>query len=259
MDIPSVSQNPGGSHGEEVHVEKVEKMEVGNKVQSFMVPVAIVLAGGLVGAGLYFGGGGKIPTVPSGLSNPPQGQTQTPPGGTVQVSVGDLPVLGEADAPVTIVEWSDFQCPFCERFFQTVEPRIRDEYVKTGKARFAYRDFAFLGQESLWAANAARCANEQGKFWEYHDLLFARQAGENEGAFNKDKLKGFARELKLDTAKFNSCLDSDKYTDAIEADIAAGRLAGVQGTPSTFINGIQVSGAQPWTNFQQLIEQELNK
>jgi len=260
MDTPSASPNPGASsHREEVHVEKVEKMEVVSRTQSFMVPLSIIVAGGLIGAGLYFGSGGKVPSVPlAPNTQQPSDTTGTFKSGA-EVTVGDLPALGNPDAPVTIVEWGDYQCPFCERFFQQVEPKIREEYVKTGKARLAYRDFAFLGQESLWASNAARCANEQGKFWEYHDLLFERQAGENQGAFNKDKLKSFGRDLKFDTAKFNSCVDSDKYVDAVERDTEAGRVAGVQGTPATFINGTLMSGAQPWSNFQQIIEQELKQ
>jgi len=260
MDIPNASQNPGVSpHGEEVHVEKVEKMEVVNRTQSFMVPLSIIVAGGLIGAGLYFGSSGKVPSVPSAPNTQQPSGTAGAPTGGGEVTIGDLPALGNPNAPVTIVEWGDYQCPFCERFFTQVEPKILEEYVTTGKARLAFRDFAFLGQESLWSANAARCANEQGKFWEFHDFLYGHQGGENQGAFNKDKLKGFAKELKLDTAQFNSCMDSDKYSDAVAKDTEAGRAAGVQGTPATFINGILVSGSQPFSNFQQIIEQELKK
>src|SRR3990167_3005650 len=106
--------------------------------------------------------------------------------GLVIAIAGELPkvssedfVLGDQNAPVTIIEYGDYQCPFCGKFFKETEPTLRENYIKTGKVKFVYRDFAFLGQESLWAANAAQCAGEQGKFWEYHDYLYGNQNGEN--------------------------------------------------------------------------------
>ncbi len=143
-------------------------------------------------------------------------------------------VLGNAGASVAFVEYSDFQCPFCERFFTATEPTIRD-YVSQGKIKFVYRDYAFLGPESTQAAQAAWCANDQGKFWEYHDYLFSHQNGENKGAFADKNLETFAATLGLDTTAFNSCLESGKYSQKVDDMMASGTKAGVTGTPKGFI------------------------
>ena len=132
-------------------------------------------------------------------------------------------------------------------------------YVKTGIVRFGYQHFAFLGPESRTAAIASECADEQGKFWDYHDKLFASQGGENQGAFSSDKLKKFAADLKLDTAKFNACLDSGKYASVVDNETASLQAMGVQSTPTFLVNGQPLSGAQPFATFQQLIESERNK
>lgn len=187
----------------------------------------------------------------------PQAAQPTP--GKVNVGTGDFPPLGNKDAKVTIVEFADFQCPFCEKLYSDALASIKKDYVDTGKAKLYYRNWAFLGQESVWAAEASECANEQGKFWEFHDYLFNHQGGENQGAFSKENLKGFAASLGLDTQQFSSCLDSDKYKNAVEKDLSDGKAAGVSGTPATFINGNVLVGAQPYSAFKDLIDKELNK
>jgi protein-disulfide isomerase len=138
-----------------------------------------------------------------------------------------------------------------------VEPTLLKDYVNTGKVTLVYKHSAFLGQESTWAAQAAECAADQGKFWQYHDLLFARQAGENQGAFTKDKLIGFAKELALDMAKFEPCLKNDQTLARVQADVQEGQAAGVRGTPSFFINQAPLVGAQPIEAFRAAIEQAL--
>ncbi|GAB4521419.1 MAG: hypothetical protein Fur0018_01900 [Anaerolineales bacterium] len=162
--------------------------------------------------------------------------------------------LGNPDAPVTILEFSDFQCPYCGRFFQDVEPEIRKQYVESGQVRIGYLHFAFLGQESLWAAEASECAADQSAFWEYHDKLFNSQNGENRGTFNKNNLKAFAADLGLDTKTFNQCLDGGKYTEYVKSQVDVGRQIGVQSTPTFLVNGQAVVGAQPFEAFQQAIE-----
>ena len=117
---------------------------------------------------------------------------------------------------------------------------------------------AFLGEESVWAAEASECAGDQDAFWEYYDKLFASQQGENQGAFNKDNLKQFAADLKLDTEAFNECMDSGKYTDIVNEQTAGAQQLGVRSTPSFVVNGTPIIGAQPFSAFQQLIESELN-
>jgi protein-disulfide isomerase len=125
--------------------------------------------------------------------------------------------------------------------------------------RVGYQHFSFLGNESQWSAEASECAAEQNAFWEYHDALFAGQAGENQGAFNKDKLKGFAAGLGLDSAAFDECLDSGKYAALVANQTQYLQSLGVQSTPTFVVNGQALVGAQPFEAFQQLIESELNK
>jgi len=129
--------------------------------------------------------------------------------------------------------------------------------VKTGKVRFGYLHYAFLGPESQRAAEASECAAEQGAFWPYHDRLYERQAGENRGAFSQDNLKQFAVELGLDGRAFNACLDSGKYAAVVRADTAAGESLGVKGTPAFLANGRPLVGALPFEAFRQVIETEL--
>ena len=162
--------------------------------------------------------------------------------------------MGDPDAPVTIIEFADFQCPYCGRFFAETKPQIDEQYMQSGEVRFAYFNFAFLGPESNWAAEAAECASDQNKFWEYHDKLYASQAGENQGAFNKDNLKKFAEELGLDTSTFDECLDSGKYTQLVQDESSLASSIGVRSTPTFLINGQAVVGAQPYEIFQQTID-----
>lgn len=179
------------------------------------------------------------------------------PTGPVDVSEGHLPILGEKDAKVTVIEFADFQCPFCEKYHKEITPNLKKDYIDSGKVKFAYRHYAFLGQESSDAALASECANEQDKFWEFHDYLFDNQAGENQGAFAKDKLKEFAVALGLNSAQFNECLNSAKYKDNVDKDIAEGGKAGVNGTPATFVNGILISGAVPYAELKAQIDTAL--
>lgn len=161
---------------------------------------------------------------------------------------------GDENAPITMIEFADFQCPFCGRHFLQTEPQIKTEYMDAGKVRTGYVNLAFLGQESIWAAEAAECASDQDQFWEYHDYLYNHQAGENQGAFSKDNLKKFAVELGLETAAFNDCLDSGKYTTQIQEDTRAAQGMGFRSTPSFLINGQTIVGAQPFANFQAVID-----
>ena len=161
---------------------------------------------------------------------------------------------GEEDAPVTMIEFSDFQCPFCGRFFTQTLPLIEEQYLKTGKVKFVYKDFPLesIHPMALPAALAARCAGEQGKFWEYHDIIF-----ENQALLSDSSLKQWASDLGLNTGDFNSCLDSQKYLSEIRKDLQEGEAAGIRGTPGFLINGQLISGAQPFNVFQQAIESQL--
>ncbi len=171
-------------------------------------------------------------------------------------------VLGDPDAPVTMVEFSDYQCPFCLRYFQETLPDLKKNYVDTGKVRYVFKDFpiAQIHPQAAKAAEAARCAGEQEGYWEMHDRLFQGQQAEwqnNPDAVNV--FKSYAKELDLDTAAFDACLDSGKYADAVAANLDEGIRAGVTGTPAFFINGEPVSGAQPYAVFEQIINSQLQE
>ena len=178
----------------------------------------------------------------------------------LDVDAGHLQVLGNKNAKVTLVEFADFRCPFCERWFKDVKSNLMKDYIDTGKVKFAFRHFAFLGQQSTWAAEASECANEQNNFWGYHDYLYNNQALEsNLEYYSKDNLIKYAGIVGLDTDKFASCLNSDKYAKAVADDLAGGQKAGVNGTPSVFVNGQILVGAQPYASLKTLIDQELAK
>lgn len=193
--------------------------------------------------------------------------TQTASAGAVQTrSANNLEVMkliieetrhfkGDPNAPVTIIEFSDFQCPYCGSWTADAGAKIASSYIDQGKVRLGYFHFVFLGEESQTAAEASECAGDQGKFWEFHDLLFQRQNGENKGAFSVENIKKFAQELSLDTAAFDECLDSGKYTEIVTKQGQIARQLGVQSTPSFLLNGTPMVGAQPFEAFQQIIEQ----
>jgi len=136
---------------------------------------------------------------------------------------------------------------------------VLQSYVDSGKVNLVYKHSAFLGQESVWAAQAAECAADQGKFWEYHDLLFDKQNGENVGTFTKDKLIGYAKDLGLDSTKFDPCLQNDVTLQRVISDTQEGRNVGVTGTPTFFINGKPLVGAQPVEVFQSTIKAALGQ
>ena len=166
---------------------------------------------------------------------------------------------GDPNAPVVVEVYADFQCPWCRRFTLGPERLLEEEYVRRGKVLLVFRHFAFLGEESRWAAEAAECANEQGRFWDYHDKLFEEQSGENVGTFRKENLKRFAAELGLDTQQFNQCLDSGKYAAKVQEEILEGRRRGVRGTPTVFINGQLLERGLDYSSLREAVEAELKR
>jgi len=167
--------------------------------------------------------------------------------------------LGDPNAPATIDVFEDFQCPACQYFTQSIEPQITTYLVTPGKARLVFHhypfidgDGAFNGGESDQAANAAMCANEQGKFWEMQAIIFANWNGENRGNLSNRKLKAFAETIELDTAAFNACFDDKRYQDEIQADFDLGQQMGVSGTPSVFVNGQKVGQPGKVATFQEI-------
>ncbi len=166
--------------------------------------------------------------------------------------------LGNPDAAVTIDEWVDFQCPYCKEFSETVKSRLIQDFVATGAARIVFHDMAFIGQESVAAANAARCAADQGVFWEYEDALFKRQgAKENAGTFSREMLTALGQELGLNAGDFASCMDDDRHRDSILAERDLGNNRGIRTTPTIFVNGRLVENWPDYAGFRQLVESEI--
>ncbi len=171
----------------------------------------------------------------------------------LSVETDDDPAWGPEDAPVVIIEFSDYQCPYCGRFHTTTYQRLKEVYGD--RIRFVYRDFPLtqIHPEALPAAIAANCAGEQGEYWAFHDKLFQNQAN-----LSADAYLTFAQELGLDMDAFRACLEDPAQKEEVLADQAYAAQLGVTGTPTFFINGIPLVGAQPFEAFQQIIESELN-
>lgn len=163
---------------------------------------------------------------------------------------------GSPDAPVTMVEFSDFKCPYCGRFAAETLGRLRAEYIKTGKVRFVYKHYAILGQESNRAAEASECAAEQGLFWAYHDAIFADQTS-TRSTLDDNRLTELAGQVGADTTAFKECLNSGRYTAPVTQQSLSVQALGFRGTPSFLINGVAMTGAQPYEIFQQTIEGQL--
>jgi len=216
-----------------------------------------VLAGLLMGylASEIVRGGGLRATPPGSAAVPVAAAAPMPagpaPGALVQVSTEGRPFRGPANAPVTVVEFTDYQCPFCRRHFDSTLTPLLAQYGD--RVRYVVRNFPIpsLHPMAVSAAQAAECANDQGKFWEYHDRLFQTEIASTE------TLKSMARQLGLNTSRFNRCLDSGEKADIVEQDVRDGVAAGVAGTPSFFVNGRFIDGWVPVSTFGAVVEQAL--
>ncbi len=183
----------------------------------------------------------------------------------VFISLDDDPVKGDPDAPITIVEFSDFQCPFCSRFYQQTLPLIEENFIQTGKAKLVYRDMPLsIHANAVPAHIAAECADEQNAFWDYHDILFDRQAEWQRlgSTALAEKLNAYASELNLKPS-FESCLSSSQFESEIAADFSDARKYGASGTPTFFVGNddigyVKLVGAQPYSAFESVINSQLN-
>jgi protein-disulfide isomerase len=174
------------------------------------------------------------------------------------------PFLGNEDAPITLVEFGDYQCFFCNKFFHETENAIIKNYVETGKVKIIFKDFTIIGPDSMSAAQATHCANDQGKFWEFHDELYNNWGGENNGWASEEQLKQFATNIGLDSEEFDLCLDSKKYESYVSSSNTDARTLGITGTPGFFVIGTdnqitKIGGAQPFDVFQRIFDSELAK
>jgi protein-disulfide isomerase len=165
---------------------------------------------------------------------------------------------GADDAPVVVVEYADFQCPYCQQFAVGAGQQLKDDYADQGQVRFVFRHFAFIGDESTWAAEASECANEQDRFWDYHDKLFEEQAGENQGAYSRDNLKRFAAELGLDSERFDECLDSGQYRSQVRDEFREAQRRRINSTPSILVNGQLIQNGSNYQVLQAAVEAALS-
>lgn len=173
----------------------------------------------------------------------------------VDASVDDDDVLGDENAPITIVEFSDFECPFCGKYYSNTYSKIKEEYVDTGKVKYIFRDYPLsFHANAETAAQAAECAGDQDKFWEMRGMIF-----DNQATLSQDSFEEWAGEIGLSEPQFNECLSGGKYKEEVAKDIADAESYGVQGTPAFFINGILITGAQDYSVFEEVIESELAK
>ena len=190
---------------------------------------------------------------PSETVNLDMGRTH----GTISTAMGS-PILGNPSAPITIVEFGDYQCEQCYAWFHETKPAIVQDYIDTGKVNLVFVDLAFLGRDSPKAAQSSYCAEDQGMYWEYHDLLYNSQESVDEGWANSERLKAFAFSLDLDMELFESCLDSGKYSKRVQYNIQQAKENGVRGTPGFFIVGPneqqQIGGAQPFSVFKKILD-----
>lgn len=220
-----------------------------NQQNIWTIPIAILIAGLIFSGSIYYVRKNEAAGITLVKSSPDT------------VSNHET-ILGDSKAPVTLIEYADYQCPFCGKFFNQIEPKLRDEYIKTGKLRMVYRDFSVLGAESDAAANASQCAEDQGKFWDYHDGLYmaeSKDGKENNGNLNRDLFLMLAQSNGLDMTAFTNCIDSNKYIERIKQESKNGLAMGLPGTPTNYIDGKQVAGLQPYSVYKTLIDVALQK
>ncbi len=178
--------------------------------------------------------------------------------GSISTAMGS-PILGDPESPVTIVEFGDYQCHFCEKWFHETKPLIERDYIDTGKVNLIFVDMAFLGRDSVKAAQASYCAEDQGMYWEYHNMLYESQESKIDGGWaNTERLRAFAFALGLNMGLFNSCLDSGKYSERIQYNMRQAKENGINSTPGFFVVGPDtqqfIKGAHPYSTFQKVID-----
>jgi len=174
------------------------------------------------------------------------------------------PVLGDSNAPVTLIEFGDYQCHFCNVFFHSTEDRILKNYVETGKVKMIFKDYNIIGSDSIAASHGAHCANDQELFWEYHDILYSNWTGENNGWASSENLAKFAQEIGLDVNKWSECIENGLHSQTILSSNRDARTLELTGTPAFFVIGpdgktTSIFGAQPFEAFKNIFEAELKK
>lgn len=245
-------------------------------MKNITVPISILIAAVIISGAILYSKSGPAsgsPTAIAGNQNLAAADQQLghqPPRGLNQVSTDDDPVLGDKNAPLTIVEFSDYECPFCKRSFDQVLPELKKNYIDTGKLKLVFRDFPLSfhanAHKEAEAAECARSQSDDATYFKFHDQIFTRTTSNGVG-LALSQLPIIARDLNLNVSQFQECLSSGKFGDEVDKDIADGTAAGASGTPSWFIgqsskNGViksrLVVGAQPFSAFKAIIDEELN-
>ena len=247
-------------------------MENQTEKKDKFLPISIIVAAVLIGGALVFvalykggsGSGAAAGTGTAGTAGQPAAAAPTTNTSVMTLGSRDA-ILGNANAPVTIIEYGDYQCPFCgTEFFAQTEPLIVQNYINTGKVKMVFRDFAFLGAESDAAANAAQCAEDQNKLWPYHDALYtakvaddAKGGSEDDGFFSNAELLKLGQQVGLNMTTFTSCVTNDSDASIVTQEKTDATAQGVDSTPTFFVNGTEILGAQPYAQFQTAIEAAL--
>ncbi len=174
------------------------------------------------------------------------------------------PYLGDPNAPITLIEFGDYQCHFCNVYFHNTEHEILSNYVETGKVKIIFKDYTIIGPDSVTAAHASHCADDQGKFWEYHNILYNNWTGENNGWASYENLFVFAQDVGLSIDEFTECMLNEIHDSVITQSNSDARILELTGTPSFFVIGkdnvvTKIHGAQPYENFKGIFDSELEK
>jgi protein-disulfide isomerase len=229
-----------------------------------LLPYSIIVAAVLVSgsviylAGSYNKSGGQTAIVADGGNQPNPNVVA----GSAPMTADRDVILGDPKAPVSVIEYADFQCPFCGRFYSQAASQIIENFVKTGKVKMVYRHFAFLGPESIAAAEASECAKDQNKFWPFHDVLYEEEikdGQEHNGNLNTDLFVKLASGVGMDANSFKDCITSKKYVDVVKKAVSDAQAAGVNSTPTIFVNDQKLLGALPYQQFADAIEAALKK
>jgi protein-disulfide isomerase len=239
----------------------MEETTHNKKQRDFMVPASILVAGVLIGFSIIASNSGWFKSGGNSGGTIQNGGDLGSAADVLKIGERDV-IMGDPKAPITVVEYADFQCPFCGRFYETTGKEIREQYVKSGKVKMIYRDLAFLGPESLAAAEAAECSKDQKSFWAFHDALYdaeIKDGAENNGNLNKDLFVKLAKQVGIsDIDAFSSCIDSKKYENEVKAIGTGATALQVNSTPTLFIGQTKIVGAQPIGVFKTEIEKQLS-
>jgi len=220
-----------------------------------VVAIVLALVAGAVLSTRDDGGGAAATTSRTGTDDPRQDEEEL---GLARRDADDVTAIGDVDAPLVLIEYSDYRCPFCGVFARDTMPLLKQEYIDTGKVRFEWRDLPVFGEESTDGAIAARAAGEQGRYWEYHDAMYADAPERGHLKIDRARIMGWAREVDVpDLAKFEADLENADLRAAVEKDASEGQSIGANGTPTFLVGKTPMVGAQPVDAFRDLIDEQL--